>query len=278
MSNTPEFRHVLVLDDQKSRRSITLEESSYVIGRDPSSPIVLNDRQVSRHHATLIRVIDYATNQFSYRLIDGNLQGQKSSNGLLVNGKKIYSHGLKPGDFIQFSSSSRASYYIVDADAVLASLPLNETLSTSPVRPQSSLLSPATEISPGIISTQNQPQTSPLQTSSYNVSNPHFFALSSTEYSPFPIFELDFSGQLTYLNLAAKQSFPDLSPATRNHPLLHHLLDLIDSSHLPETTRSVRTIQINNSYFEQHIHYFTENKLIRCYVIDNSRYHRLKWR
>lgn len=73
MSNAQDTRHVLVVEDQKSKRIVSLVENTYSIGRDPTSSIILYDRQVSRHHATLLRVTDYQNYQEYYRILNGSL-------------------------------------------------------------------------------------------------------------------------------------------------------------------------------------------------------------
>ena len=45
MSKVQNFRHVLVIEDRKGRRIISLEEDSYTIGRDSQNQIVLYDYQ-----------------------------------------------------------------------------------------------------------------------------------------------------------------------------------------------------------------------------------------
>ncbi|MFM1841990.1 MAG: hypothetical protein RLZZ490_726, partial [Cyanobacteriota bacterium] len=114
MSNDTIVRHILVIEDQKSRRIVSLEENTYDLGRDPNSAIPIYDRQVSRHHATLIRVNDYQNHHYTYRLIDGNLQGKRSTNGVVVNGQYCLSHELEHGDVIRFGNKSKASYHVMN--------------------------------------------------------------------------------------------------------------------------------------------------------------------
>jgi uncharacterized protein YraI len=65
------------------------------IGRDPDNDISLNDEQVSRHHARLLRQEDQII-----------LEDLGSTNGTLVNGKPIVGqHVLQPADIISISSS-----------------------------------------------------------------------------------------------------------------------------------------------------------------------------
>ncbi len=119
ISNASEVRHLLVIADQKSRRIVPLTDNTYSIGRDPNSNILLYDRQVSRHHATLLRVIDNQSEETCYRIIDGNLQGKRSTNGIAVNGKYCLSHDLTPGDLIRFGNQSRANHHIIANSAEL---------------------------------------------------------------------------------------------------------------------------------------------------------------
>lgn len=90
MSEAQEFRHILVIEDRKGRRIVFLEESNYTIGRDSHNPIILYDYQVSRTHATLIRKMDEEGENFSYRLIDGDLQGKKVLMVYLSTGIQLF--------------------------------------------------------------------------------------------------------------------------------------------------------------------------------------------
>lgn len=75
-------------NDQGTR--FELEGSVITIGRDSSNTVQLHDSGVSRHHAEIRRV------ENRFRLVDLN-----SSNGTLVNGKRIQEHWLNSGDQIQ---------------------------------------------------------------------------------------------------------------------------------------------------------------------------------
>lgn len=121
MSNLPEFRHIFVIEDQKARRIVALDEPTYSIGRESSNDIVIYDQVVSRHHATLIRIKPSPKNDsYSYRILDGDLEGNRSTNGLIINGQSSESHDLKHGDVILFGSQSKASYYIVSTTLEIA--------------------------------------------------------------------------------------------------------------------------------------------------------------
>lgn len=106
-----EVWHVLVVDDDMGRRAIALDAVTFSIGRDLNNSIVLNSLAVSRQHALLLRV-PKPEGGFFFRLFDGNSQGQRSTNGLIVNGSTIHSHDLKDGDHIVFGTRVSAHYYI----------------------------------------------------------------------------------------------------------------------------------------------------------------------
>ena len=79
--------HLLIIEDDKGRREYTLEESVYSLGRDPQCDIRIHSMFISRHHATLVRQIR-DDGSCVYKVVDGNVQGKQSANGLLVNSKK----------------------------------------------------------------------------------------------------------------------------------------------------------------------------------------------
>ncbi len=113
-----ENRYILVLEDNYSRWTISLEESNYSLGRHSSNSIVIDSKQVSRKHATLIKKINHKTNQHSFWILDGDLEGKKSQNGIFVNGQKCLIHQLKDGDLINFGCEVNASYHVVPHAAI----------------------------------------------------------------------------------------------------------------------------------------------------------------
>ncbi len=86
------LQHVFVLEQVRppSSRLWTLNGDSLTIGRDPASDIFVDDLGVSRHHANLVR--------------DGrhwSITDADSTNGTSVNGARIRTMILRPGDRIE---------------------------------------------------------------------------------------------------------------------------------------------------------------------------------
>lgn len=107
--------HKLFIEDSKGQEEYTLEEPVYSIGRDPNCDIQLSSYFVSRHHATLVRFPD-EDGGYLYRIVDGNLKGKLSANGLLINGRKLQKHDLQNQDKIIFGPQVQAVYYLMERE------------------------------------------------------------------------------------------------------------------------------------------------------------------
>lgn len=117
MASEPQLNHLLIIEDDKGRREFILDGPVYSLGRDPKCDIRLISQFVSRRHATLVQLMN-EDGTFSYRIVDGNLKGKPSANGLLINGRKLQAHDLKNEDEIVFGPQVRAIYYLLKRDAV----------------------------------------------------------------------------------------------------------------------------------------------------------------
>jgi diguanylate cyclase (GGDEF)-like protein/PAS domain S-box-containing protein len=268
MTNLQEARHILVIEDQKSRRIISLKEENYSIGRDPNCSIVLYDRQVSRHHATLVQYVDPEdSDRCCYRVVDGDFQGKKSTNGISVNGKRVFTHDLKHGDLIWFGNKSKASYHIISTASELYLLKAGEQAE----KPNSAVPSLSREMQDeGIDAKKTIVFDAPSELSERK----DLARLSSlAEFSPNAIIEIDFQGKINYLNPAASVRFTDIQETQLEHPILK---DILTQSQSQAGTSVVREVRIAQDVFEQHIHYFVDSKVIRSYIFDVTKYKKLE--
>lgn len=117
MSSASRQTHKLIIEDSKGQEEYTLDSPVYSIGRDPNCDIQLSSYFVSRHHATLVRFADDEGN-FCYRILDGNLKGKQSANGLLINGRKLQAHNLQNRDKIIFGPQVQAIYYLLEREHI----------------------------------------------------------------------------------------------------------------------------------------------------------------
>jgi diguanylate cyclase (GGDEF)-like protein len=207
---------------------------------------------MSRVHATLLKFKN-EHGQDCYRIIDGTVQGQKSTNGLYINGKKSHFKELKHGDHIVFSQGTAATYYIIFnlEDSKLLGLIGGEDSGEEKAEREEEL-----EYKTTLRSEKNLarlPQEELMRLASF------------PELSPNPIIEIDFSGEVTYLNPAAKAKFKGIEKATQENPLLSGLLtqEYNDNGNL--ITREVR---IGRKFFEEYIHYLADIRVIRIYIFE----------
>lgn len=252
--NLQDFYHVLVIEDPKNRRIVFLEDNVYSIGREPENSIVIyEDRRVSRYHATILRKKDVQSDRDYFSIIDGNLEGHRSTNGLLINGKHSLSHDLEHGDKIRFGDFSQAIYYLLADTASIKKLfktPLpidRDTLSKIESK-----------------TTKSQKTKFKRQLNKLTVEN--LIKISSfTELSPYPIIEIDFQGNIIYLNEAASTKFNNIHQAKLNHPIL---AGIVRESKYKNVSSFVREVTIGKEVFEQYIHFLPQRKLIRSYIFD----------
>ncbi|MFM7355028.1 MAG: diguanylate cyclase domain-containing protein, partial [Microcystis aeruginosa] len=126
-------RYLLIVEDPQGRRTITLEDMKYSLGRKSDNQIVLRSKHASRYHATLIKKsID--RQKFSYWILDGDLEGNKSHNGIYVNGSKCLIHELKDGDLINFGCDINASFHLIASQEKIEREPV-ESLGQFQVNP-----------------------------------------------------------------------------------------------------------------------------------------------
>lgn len=255
MNELQEFRHILVLEDQKGRRVISLGEDNYTLGRDSNNAIVIYDYQVSRIHATLIKKKDNETNDFSYHIIDGNLQGKRSTNGIIINSKAVITHDLRHGDTIRFATEAKANYYIISTESGIDLFNPDDIGKITASKPSSTESTRDT-----VIAKPNE------NNNSDNKDQEELIRLASfPELSPNPIVEIDWDSNITYINPAGAIKFDTIYEEKTNHPILNGLLEEYNNR---QGNLFLREVKIGTEVFEQYVHYLSEKKLIRSYIFD----------
>jgi pSer/pThr/pTyr-binding forkhead associated (FHA) protein len=115
MATQQEQNHLLIVEDDRGRKEFILKAPVYSIGRDATSDIRLASQFVSRRHATLVRLPRQDGTHY-YRIVDGDAKGKGSSNGLLINGRRLTAHDLENEDEIVFGPQVRAKYFQLKRD------------------------------------------------------------------------------------------------------------------------------------------------------------------
>jgi len=121
--------HLLIIEDDQGRKEFPLEKTIYSLGRGRECTIHIVSQFASRRHATLVRMQrehNSYSNNYYYRIVDGDAQGKASANGLMINGRKIPVHNLKNEDEIVFGPQVRAIYYLLKNSQISGRVEENE--------------------------------------------------------------------------------------------------------------------------------------------------------
>jgi pSer/pThr/pTyr-binding forkhead associated (FHA) protein len=110
-SQQPLLNHVLIVKDRQGPKAYWLTAEMYSIGRDPGNSIRIDSQFVSRNHAILYKSPSSLNPQeFVYQILDGDVEGNPSTNGLYVNGHRVDFSDLEDGDEIRFGNDATATY------------------------------------------------------------------------------------------------------------------------------------------------------------------------
>ena len=250
------LHHVLTVEDPKGFRNFLLQNLTYSLGRSLDNSIILRSNLVSRQHATLLAVEDPNKTSCFFRVIDGNLGGTRSTNGILINGKRRFSHLLSHGDEILFSKDTKAIYQVISTIATSK----DRLVSGVKTVKQPSFETDLVKFSP-LLSISDKD----LSAHTREIINQF---ISSPELNPQPIIELNLVGKILYLNPAALSQFPDLDDKQINHPLLQELLTQLIPLVNPVRNYFMRDLEINAKVYEEVIHYMPWNEVIRIHISD----------
>lgn len=132
-------KHLLIIEDDRGSRQLLLDKPLYSIGRDRECDIRLASFFVSRRHALLVQV-PASEGECCYRIVDGDVDGQRSVNGLLVNGEMLKSHDLCNKDKVVFGPQVQFTYYRLHRDPTTLTIPSEDDVT---------LINPRTAGEPG---------------------------------------------------------------------------------------------------------------------------------
>lgn len=105
--------NVLLVEAPNFKSPLHLTNDLYTVGRNPGNTIVISSPKLSRKHAYLYKKTSPNDSTVKYCIVDGDLQGHRSTNGLWVNGRQYLEKELRSGDVICLSDDVTLRYYVV---------------------------------------------------------------------------------------------------------------------------------------------------------------------
>ncbi len=91
---------------------------------------------------------------------------------------------------------------------------------------------------------------------------------SFPELNPSPVVEVDFSGNVHYLNPSARRLFPDLEIKGKKHPWLRGIEPIFDRMQKGDVSNAVRDVRVGQLIYEQRMHCLSETGRVRIYGFD----------
>lgn len=119
MNEPVELKHIIHITYGDIRQRIVLSNEIHSIGRHSSNKIVIHHPTISRFHCTILPVKYKGENQQTlFWIIDGDLKGNRSSNGIFINGNKCLSYELSSGDSIKIGGNEvEICYEIINEES-----------------------------------------------------------------------------------------------------------------------------------------------------------------
>ena len=256
-------KHLLVIENKQKQYTVNLESATCSIGRDVNNSIVLNSAKISRYHATLLRITIPGNDGHQFRIIDGDLGGRRSRNGIKVNGESCFSYDLQDGDIVSFCDGITATYLTINVPTSAKAIEPFSYLEEDDDDENATRFFGNPDDSPKNLSRQTLSMSPEERQASIQQSLERL--ASFPELFSDPIIEIDLKGNITYLNPAALKWFPSLKQNKLNHPILVGIISLIEAQ---DTTSLVREVEIENKVFEQSIHLISASQVVRCYISD----------
>ena len=265
------LHHVLTVEDPKGFRNFLLHNMTYSLGRGVENSIVLRSNLVSRQHAMLLTIASPQSSSYFFRVIDGNLNGTRSTNGILINGKRRLSHILCQGDEILFSKDTRVVYQVISAIREANKDNFKNKLEhklKGNLYDGKNLIASAQGISEVHSINFSKLLVIAKQDLSVNMRRIVEQFSASPQLNPHPVTDFNLSGKILYINPAALQQFPDLDTMQLNHPLLQELLNQLRPLITPNNDFFIREVRINDKVFEEIIHFKSWNDVVRVHISD----------
>jgi diguanylate cyclase (GGDEF)-like protein len=197
----------------------------------------------------LRRIQNLQTDEYVFRIIDGDSHGHRSTNGLIINGRRCFQYDLKDGDYIRFCDNINARFFAIkNLDDLKASR-----------------FSKMKQGIHSIISHENSSDSNLVSSQQIDAISSEF---SANKLTDFPIIDVDLAGKVVYYNAAAQEVFPGLEQGKVEPTLVENLSSYSQDAIARKNTRKIQT---STKTFEQSSLFLSDLGLIRNYFLDITR-------
>jgi diguanylate cyclase (GGDEF)-like protein/PAS domain S-box-containing protein len=266
----------LTIEDNQKKYSIFLQNKVYSIGRHTSNSITIKNPKISRYHCTILPVRHRNRNhQEVYWIIDGDLKGNRSTNGLFVNGRKCLSHELKAGDIISLGGQEIiVTYTMIDQNEV------DKKIATSDFEAEENenlgfyqehnhhrdQINDNDDVETLLVVDQSkQTVISPEQKAIAFIEEILLSLQQENVDLAYGIFEIDLEENIIYYNDFLSKILPQLSGKCSKNEIIRNLVSELEKS--PEKIY-FRQVQYQDKTFNQYAHYTNNNSRIKSYLFE----------
>ncbi len=264
MNDYNSIRHILAIESNGWKRNFFLDKNTYSLGRSSTNAIVIHHRVISRNHATFLKVTyqgEKGNNSFFW-IIDGDLKGNRSTNGIYVNGKRHLSSQLQPGDVILLGGVEvRAKYDIFD---IKSRTFYSATKSNNLKVETEENLDQEEDKSTSIATRELNKE--PLREAFVKVIN------EIKDHHNFIYITANSQGQIREISKPA-ESIADLDDLKIEHPLFQDFNFALPQNH---HKLLVRDFNLDDRSFTQYIYYSEKSDLITTYLLTRSQKQQLE--
>lgn len=262
MNDEVEIQHIIKIKYADVQQNIILKNEICSIGRHSSNHIIIHHPTVSRYHCSILPVKYKDKDQEElFWIIDGDLKGNRSSNGLFINGNKSLSHELKSGDKITIGGNEVEIIYVVcySNSGEEINTPVPYIIENDETDSDDDTISKDSQYSI-TVKTKQELEHFFLQEVIFRLHNQDI-KLNC------PIFVINLDGEITYTNSFFKENFPDFRENFKMNLFFKNLQEDLENS---QKDFCLREIKYQDIYFTQYAYFIEEKSKIKSYIFSFS--------
>ncbi|MGI0482838.1 EAL domain-containing protein [Geminocystis sp. CENA526] len=264
MNDTAEHQHLLKIEYDNIKQNIILKNEVYSIGRHSSNSIVIHHPTISRYHCSILPVKYKDKNQQElFWIIDGDLKGNRSANGLFVNGIKSLSHELKSGDKITIGGDQVEVTYLIYNEKNSEEFYIsNDNISSTLTQDDSTDTIVETFISKGATTL-----TGKEDKKNFFIEEILYILHNQNTDLYCPIISLDLDNKITYTNSLFKDKFTNFREVYKGNPFIKNLIVDLEES---EKGFCIREVKYKEHNYTQYAYFIKDKTEIKSYIFSFS--------